>query len=383
MIIPLVPRHTKELGASSTVVGLVGSLYGGIQLFSGPIVGKWSDVVGRRWSLLWCFSCSAIGYAILGFSSTISILIISRLVVGVFKHTMSLGKAYMADITPKDELPAVYGKFNAISGLGFIIGPTLGGHIAEIEDGFMIVCLLAAAMFLICYGITWYFITPLQTGNIKRTESEGRFILEDLNLNPFTFFKTFRHILIGQLDLFIIRFLVGFAVLIYRSNFTLMLEHEYGTSPKMNGYIISFGSAAGVLSGMLVGRVIEFYQHEGKVLLHASILQFLVILALTFAPNIWVIMFLQAPLSFANALSRVTCSDLSIRRGRSTEIGAVIGLSQSVMSVARMITPAIGGIIQEFSYQGPGILAANFALAGIVTLILFPQDKAITKEKSQ
>ncbi|XP_070568173.1 major facilitator superfamily domain-containing protein 9-like [Ptychodera flava] len=383
MIVPLIPRHIKQFGASPTVIGLVGSLYGGIQLFSSPIVGKWSDVVGRRWSTLWCFFLSAVGYAVLGFSETLFILIVSRILSGLFKHTMSLSKAYVTDITPKEERPSIYGRLNAISGIGFIIGPMLGGHIAETENGFMRVCICTASALFLSWVIMWYFIKPVQSDEIKRTESERRFALEDLNLNPLTFFRTFKHILVGQLDLFTIRFLLGFASLIYRSNFTLMLENEYGTGPKMNGYIISFGSTAGVICGLFTGRVVQYYQSEAKLLLHSTILQLLTILALAFAPSVWVIMVLQAPLSFANSLTRVCCTDLCVKRSRPTEVGAALGLSQSVMSIARMLTPAIGGVLQEFSYHAPCIVAANFALAAVVTMVIFPQDTVPTKKKEQ
>nr|XP_006825890.1 PREDICTED: major facilitator superfamily domain-containing protein 9-like [Saccoglossus kowalevskii] len=359
MIIPLLPGHTKSMGASSTMIGL----------------GKWSDVVGRRWSLLWCFAFSSVGYVMLGFSSTILILMLSRIPSGIFKHTMSLSKAYLTDITPADERPAVYGTLNSISGIGFIIGPVLGGHIAETDNGFMRVCLCSATMFFLDLVITWYFIQPIPEDKIKRSTSEKKFALEDLNLNPITFFRTFSHILTGQIDLFIIRFLLGFAALLYRSNFTLMLENEYGTSPKTNGYIISMGSAVAVLSGMFVGHIIRLYNNEAKLLIHAGVMQVLAIIFLTFSPNIWFIMILLAPLSLSNSIARVCCTDLSVRRGRVTEVGAVIGLSQTVMSVARMLTPFLGGVLQEFSYQAPGVVAAAFAMAGTTVMVIYPQDQ--------
>ncbi|XP_052088778.1 major facilitator superfamily domain-containing protein 9-like [Mytilus californianus] len=54
MIFPLLSTHVRDLGASSTLVGTIGSIYGGIQLLSSPLVGRWSDVSGRRFCLLWC-----------------------------------------------------------------------------------------------------------------------------------------------------------------------------------------------------------------------------------------------------------------------------------------------------------------------------------------
>ncbi|MEQ2169624.1 Major facilitator superfamily domain-containing protein 9, partial [Goodea atripinnis] len=88
MIIPLLSHHVKALGASPTVAGIVGSTYGILQLFSSTIIGSWSDVVGRRYSLLTSILLSAFGYGLLGISTSITLFVLARIPVGELE-TMS------------------------------------------------------------------------------------------------------------------------------------------------------------------------------------------------------------------------------------------------------------------------------------------------------
>ncbi|GCC31112.1 hypothetical protein chiPu_0009568 [Chiloscyllium punctatum] len=131
MVVPLLSRHIKLLGGSSTIAGLVGSVYGLLQLFSSTVIGSWSDVIGRWNVLLITLILSGFSYGLLGISSSIPLLILARIATGIFKHTQSILKALLSDLIPEHERPNVMGKFSAASSEFSVCGPPrLGAALA-------------------------------------------------------------------------------------------------------------------------------------------------------------------------------------------------------------------------------------------------------------
>ncbi len=199
-------------------------------------------------------------------------------------------------------------------------------------------------------------------------------------MNPLAFLKDFKKIDWTHLwDIFLIRFLMGFAIMVYRTNFSLMLDFKYGVSSKTIGYIISYSGVIGTISGFLVGRLAGYYKDDGKLLLHTSIIQVFTIAALTFAPSLWILVICLTPLSMANAVARVCVTNLTIQRGHGQETGVLLGLGASVLSIARMMTPALGGFAQEIHVSGPGILGTIVAAVGVGLMIAVPQHNRIIK----
>ena len=173
-------------------------------------------------------------------------------------------------------------------------------------------------------------------------------------------------------DVFLVRFLMGFAVIVYRSSFSLMLDSKYDASGKSIGYIISYSGLVGTFSGFLVGHIARFYNNDAKLLLHMGIAQFFTILALTFAPTLTGLVIALTPLSLCNAVARVCMTNLTIQRGGHHDIGALLGLGASVLSVARMLSPFIGGVAQELHISGPGIVGCISAGLGVSIMLFSP-----------
>nr|KAF6279173.1 major facilitator superfamily domain containing 9 [Myotis myotis] len=152
MVVPLLSLHVKSLGASPTVAGIAGSSYGVLQLFSSTLVGCWSDVIGRRLSLLVCILCSALGYLILGASTNMFLFVLARVSVGIFKHTLSISRAMLSDLVPEKERPLVIGQLNTASSVGFILGPMVGGCLSELDGGFCLTCFICFSVFILNAG---------------------------------------------------------------------------------------------------------------------------------------------------------------------------------------------------------------------------------------
>ncbi|KAJ8921873.1 hypothetical protein NQ315_008506 [Exocentrus adspersus] len=153
---PLFTNHLRELGASHSVIGLCNSIYSGVQLFSGPIIGGWSDVRDRKSVLKVTLIICAISYGLLGLTSSIFFILILRVILGIVKHTQSICKAVISDLIPASEQTEVFGRSAALGSLGFIIGPFIGGHLSEIKHGFTYVSALTASLFLANFGMSMF-----------------------------------------------------------------------------------------------------------------------------------------------------------------------------------------------------------------------------------
>ncbi|XP_014401085.1 PREDICTED: major facilitator superfamily domain-containing protein 9, partial [Myotis brandtii] len=364
MVVPLLSLHVKSLGASPTVAGIAGSSYGILQLFSSTLVGCWSDVIGRRLSLLVCILCSALGYLILGASTNMFLFVLARVSVGIFKHTLSISRAMLSDLVPEKERPLVIGQLNTASSVGFILGPVVGGYLSELDGGFCLTCFICFSVFILNAGLVWLF--PWSEVSVHSTESSLRL---GENHAPLRGLKSL--VFSEMWDVFLVRLLMAVAVMLYYSNFVLALEERFGVRPKVTGYLISYSSAVGVLAGLVLGPVLRLYRHNSpRLLLHSSALTFLLLLLYSTAPTLGTAVVPSMLLSFSTALGRTCITDLQLAAGGAQARGTLIGVGQSVTAVGRVMAPLLSGVAQEFSPCGPPSLGAALALLAVFIMLL-------------
>ncbi|XP_064618010.1 major facilitator superfamily domain-containing protein 9-like isoform X2 [Liolophura sinensis] len=382
MIMPLIQTHAKHLGASPAVAGLVGSVYGFLQLFSSPIMGKCSDLVGHRLALMVSLALSGGGYILLGLSTSIVCLALARIPSGLFKHSQTISKAYLAEVIPPEKRALVYGRFNAFSSIGFIVGPTVGGHLAEVSSsGFFWVGLLAGSVFLTSSVLVYMYLVIPVTKRLPLKDSSTSNSFEDdsvklgkpkcQTLSIIQIFQSFENVIRPDLwSIFLTRFLVGFSFLLLRTNYTRLLIENFNTSPRTNGYVISVSSIMGTISGFYVGQISHFCGGDAKSILPMTVLLFVGVCGLMSAPNLVVFSVFQAPLSVCSAVLRVAFLSVMLQRVRPADTGILMGLLQSFTSISRTVTPLLSGLLLEINPQGPILGSAIINLAAIMSLIL-------------
>ncbi|XP_074155820.1 major facilitator superfamily domain-containing protein 9 isoform X3 [Sminthopsis crassicaudata] len=329
MVVPLLSVHIKSLGASPTTAGVVGSLYGVLQLFSSTIVGCWSDVVGRHYSLLVCILFSALGYLLLGISTSLLLVAIARIPVGLvwifpwndtnlirMKNSRQTSNRF-----PSNFLKKAKNKLQTSATNGSITSQS----------------------------VTWQLWIQIVS------------VLRDI-----------KNVIFSEMwDIFSVRFLMALAVMLYYSNFVLSIEERFEIKPRLTGYIISYSSALGVLAGFVLGPVMRLYKHNTYViLLHSSVLTCILMLLYSTTLSIWVVIFCSTFLSFSTAIGRICITDLQLTVGGTEASGTLIGLGQSVTAVGRIIAPLLSGVVQEFSPCGPPTLGSALALLAILIMIL-------------
>lgn len=278
------------------------------------------------------------------------------------------------------------------------------------SNGFSKVSTLTASIFMINFFFVWLFVVPVEQVKGQPCRREEQELIDDEskgNINnemastqlkegmehnglgseatPSKAANTSSSNVTGifkiasmssTLDLIVIRLVMGFSMLVFRSNFTSMLEFHFNTTPKTNGYIMSYNGLVSGLSGILVGKISNFYHHnDAKMLLHFSLILTASLLGITFSPSILFVAVFITPLAVSSAVSRVCVTNLTFRRGQGDEKGVIFGVGNSMLSFARMISPALGGVAQEVSVYAPGSIGALIAGTGVLIMLLFLPDR--------
>lgn len=402
MIIPLLSHHVKALGASPIVSGVVGSTYGALQLFSSTLVGSWSDVVGRRSSLLTCLLLSAFGYGLLGMSTSVALFVLARIPVGLFKHSLSICRALLSDVVSETERPLVMGHFNAASSVGFILGPVVGGYLTEHEGGFYMSSFACAAIFLLNAGLVWMLpwneilnhrfdanrnsksrqsydglrncdgkhhgcpsTTKTCHSAVSQCKDWGNMALHQLT----SVGAQIRMVASSDMwDVFLVRLLMALAIMLYHSNFSLAMEERFHLKPKVTGYIISYSSMLGALAGCLVGPMTRLYKgNMSALLLHSTAFTCSLIFLYAAAGSVWHVLLSSTFFAISTSVGRTCITDLELQRGGNARAsGTLIGAAQSVTAVGRILAPLLSGLTQEISPCGPPSLGVLLALTALV-----------------
>ncbi|XP_076467068.1 major facilitator superfamily domain-containing protein 9-like [Babylonia areolata] len=411
MIIPLMLPYARDLGASPALAGAFDSVYGALQLFSSPALGQWSDRKGRHLSLSVCLVVAGASYMAMSLASSMLLLLLARIPLGIFKHSQSLSRTYLADLVPEGQRSSVLGRFNAASSIGFILGPMVGGHVAELPGGFQTAAFMGGAVFCLNAVLVWFLLPGKEKGSnpdhphphhrpssptpevgCQRNESSMSLnisqeipILDTRTTTPTPQLPSLHG---GAAvdwadlwDLFLLKFLAGFSVLLFRSNFTQVLRQKFDAGPRTRGYLMSYGGLVSTLCSCGVGRVTALYSSLSQLCLHMLLLQSATLASLTLAPSVGLVFALLTPLSFVTATQRVATTELTLRRGGNKCRGGLIGLSHSVMSVARMLSPFLAGLVQEVHVDGASLVAVVTTFCAAVLLYFWPQDPELRKRK--
>ncbi|XP_012860551.1 major facilitator superfamily domain-containing protein 9 [Echinops telfairi] len=364
MVVPLLSLHVKSLGASPTVAGIVGSTYGILQLFSSTLVHPLAQGEGG----------------------------------GLFKHTLSISRALLSDLVVEKERPLVIGRFNTASGVGFILGPVVGGYLTELDGGFYVASVICFSVFLLNAGLVWLFPWGEERCNTTKNglpwgenhtcsgkagyRVQGATTAHEATVgrtslwHPWTevtlALRSIKTLILSEMwDIFSVRLLMAVAIMLYYSNFVLALEERFGVKPKTTGYLISYSSALGALAGFAVGPILRLYKHNAhRILLHSSLLTFTLLLLYSTAHTVGVVVLCATLLSFSTALGRTCITDLQLTVGGTQACGTLIGVGQSVTAVGRIVAPLLSGVVQEVSPCGPPGLGAALALVAVFIMLL-------------
>ena len=280
LIMPVMPDLIQEVegqgsGAAAVWGGILATIFAAMQFLFGPTVGNLSARYGRRPVLIISLVIMAFDYVLMALAHTIWLLIIGRIIGGITAATQSTSAAYMADISAPHEKAGNFGLIGAAFGMGFVLGPLLGGVLAEFgtRAPFWAAALLAAAN-----AVFGYYVLPETVTDKIRRPFEWR------RANPLGAFRNIGA-LPGLKRLMLITFVYTIAFFVYPGVWAYFGAERFGWGPGMIGLSLGvFGIGIALVQGLLIKPVINRIGERRAVILGLSI-DVLAFVALGFITN--------------------------------------------------------------------------------------------------
>lgn len=248
-VIPmLVGLYTPSRELQAYWYGLLVVSYGVMQFFCAPLLGALSDRFGRRPILLWSLLGLGLHFLLLGLAPSLLLMLLARIIGGTAGASFSVANAYASDVTPPDRRAKSFGLIGAAFGLGFIVGPMVGGLIGSIDLHLPFFAAGALSLINAAYG---YFVVPESLPRARRAP----FALA--RANPFAALLTLaRHREIGSLVA--VFALVILAQLILQTTWVLYTHFRFGWGPRDNGFaLFCVGLVAAIVQGGLLGPLLR------------------------------------------------------------------------------------------------------------------------------
>jgi MFS family permease len=364
LVMPLLAIYAESFHATALQATMLVSVYAACQLFAGPIIGHVSDRVGRKPMLLISQAGTFIGFIVMAQARALWMLYLARVLDGATAGNLSLAQAYISDHTEPGQRAKSFGLIGIAFGIGFFIGPSLTGYLAA-KYSMTTPIYLAAAMSATSILCT---ATLLQGGRQSRHAFDDR----EAVLHWRTYAKYFARPGLRERLLQFLFFITSFSLFI--SGFALFAErrftyqgHPFG--PREIGFVFGYVGLLGIiLQGGLIGRLVKWVG-EMKLVAIGFITLVIGYFGLGFASSFIVLMAAGTLAAFGNGVIRPAITSLITQQAGRQEQGVVLGITQSLMSMASVVAPIVGGflierqLLTEWAWAAAGLAAIGVALS--------------------
>lgn len=393
IVIPFLTYFIEDLATVQGVlevglwVGLMMMSYSAAQFLFSPFWGSLSDRLGRKPILLIGLVGNTIFFTLFGISTSLIMALVARFFAGAFNANIAVAKAYIGDISDKTNLAKRMGLIGAAFGVGFTIGPFIGGEFsspAEKWDWFvgtifdtypyLLPCIIASLLSTVSF---FFAIKKLPESHKPSNEIK-------INLNPINhvsnMIKDLRKVIkmpqLGRLVMISVMFTYGFTIM--HAVFVLFTEHDLGFNEAQNGRIFAIIGINGlIIQGGLIGPLTKRYGSNLLMKIGTIVCGMgLLLTPYVSHEHIWITMGAVVVLvSTGNALFQPSFSAILAQRTseEGQEMGMVMGAQESASAFARIIGPLTGGIVWDYTVLKTGLLsiATAFHLCAIMMCIAF------------
>ncbi len=366
LIIPIIPNLIVELtdvdnSEAAIIGGSLAATYAVMQFFFAPVLGGLSDKLGRRPVLLLALFGLGIDYLVIAFAPTLVWLFIARMISGICGSSVTVANAYIADISTPEDRAKNFGMIGAAFGLGFIIGPAIGGFLGEM--GTKIPFFAAAGLSLLnwLYG---YFIIP------ESLAQENRRAFEWKRANPFGTLKSiFKYKTI--VGLLICLFLIYVAQNATHSNWAFYTKEKFDWSPQDIGLSLMFvGVMVAIVQGGIVGPVVKKIG-EVKAVYLGLFFNIAGLFLLAWPTQSWMVYAIIVPYAFGGLAGPSVQSIMSGQIPKNAQGELQGGLASTLIVTAIIGAPLMTGIFSYYTKPENDIYfpGAPFILATLLGLI--------------
>lgn len=395
LIMPLMPFFAGKYGASSSVVGLLVAAYAAAQFIGAPILGRMSDRVGRRPILVVSMAGTAFGFGLLGLAEPLGkalaslvsanptfelqngvilgVMFLSRAISGLFGGMITVAQAYIADITDESSRTQGMGIIGAAFGLGFIVGPVMGGVLSR--WGFAVPAFAAAGMALLNLGTILILLpeslTAARKAELARQKGQGKTSLFDL---PAMVSKLGKPRLGPLLT---VRLFVSLAMSLFMALFTLWAKERLGLSAQVTSYVMAYNGLLSIVAQVgLIGPLTRRFPNAQLMFWGIAMLS-LGMFGWALAASMPILLLVMIPMALATGVLNTVIGSATSWAVPPQEMGDALGTSSAFESISRVLAPSVGGwLLGAVGTWAPGVLG-GILLAGLAVfahrrLILHP-----------
>ncbi len=351
IIIPMLPFYAEAYGATALQVGLLATSFSLMQFLFAPVWGRLSDRVGRRPVILAGLIGSAVSYFAFGMADTLAMLFAARILAGIAGANIPTAQAFIADSTTAENRAKGMGLVGAAFGLGFILGPAIGGFLSQ--WGYHAPAFFAAALSFANFIAGW-FLLPESLPPEKRGARRARGRVE-------AFQQAMARPALPLVLL--VSFLVMTSFSAFESMFALFAGVRFGYGATTIGYLFAWvGMVLAIVQGVLVGKVIKRIG-EHRLVPAAILAMALALAAHAFVPNVPSLMAAMGLLAAGMGFNSPSILSMVSRLADPADQGTTLGVSQSLASLARIVGPVWGGFVfDQFGIAVPFLTSSALML---------------------
>lgn len=373
IILPLLPFYAQEFGASPRDIGLLIATYAACQLVSGPLLGQLADRVGRKPLLLVSQIGTLFGFIVLGGASSLAMVFLSRAIDGITAGNLSLAQAYVSDVTSKENRAKSFAIIGIAFGIGFLLGPAISGFLSQYGHRYPIYAAQGLSALSILATATLLPRVPPHPDDGDGSPAGKRLTLFAWGRYAEYFRRPVLSSLLYQF------FAFGFSFATFTSGFALFAERRltwdgrpFGA--RHVGYVFAYAGFLGIiLQGGLIGRLVKRFGEARLTGLGFATMG----VGYAGLAAVWRIpeLLVSATIStFGQGLLRPALTAQITHHSGRGEQGMVLGIAQSLMSVAQISAPLLAGFLIEHQQLGAWALVAGAAAA--VGLVLNLRQRA-------
>ncbi|MGN7381042.1 MFS transporter [Paenibacillus sp. SAFN-117] len=374
LVIPILPKFMLEFGASGKALGFLVAAFGLTQFLFSPIAGEWSDKYGRKIMIVGGLTAFTLSQLIFAMGTEMWMLYVSRLLGGLSAAAMIPPMmAYVADITTEEKRGKGLGMLGAAMSLGFVIGPGIGGFLAEygVRVPFYVSAAVAGVAMLISIIVLPETLSRDKQLEARSTKTKRENILKQFAMS----FKA------PYLVLLILVFALTFGLANFEAIFGLYVDIKYGFTPKDISILITIGALVGVIiQAIFIDRLITRYG-ERKLINMSFLISAVALLLMLLSGNFWYVLLITILFFTFTSILRPAINTL-LSKMAGNEQGFVAGMNNAYMSLGNIIGPSLAGILFDKHTDIPYSFGAVILLLSLVLSVAWNRRTASGRRSS-
>eukprot|EP00047_Mylnosiga_fluctuans_P014094 m.35355 g.35355 ORF g.35355 m.35355 type:complete len:429 (+) comp5314_c0_seq1:37-1323(+) len=389
MCVPIIPFLSKRLGADPVMFGYLQTAAGLAQLIGGPLLGWLVDVRGARSALIVSQLAGALSYLCLALAWTVPMLFLSKIPT-IFQHALQAAQMCVTLMSDVDNRPKMIAHLSLYYGVGFVVGPAVGGGLANLlgESGQQTVALIAAAISFVCVWVNLTYLPPLYAHEFSAKSEAGKGSPDEGQVDSAgegdhkaaagpasgavkerAFADMFTMILRpGLRNLLLFSLMVGLALSSYYTGIALAAEPQFGMSEKGLGTLMSFVGGLSMIVNAVGIPFLSTYFPRQTIVYFSMALMAVSLSSLSLATDTVRLYLLLIPLVVSMAIFRAYSVSLISAAVPTEEAGSAISLAHAAQSLSGVVAPAVSGHV--FRNLGFSVLCLGQGAAVLVAWLV-------------